>query len=98
MLLDLSHSPYLENSMAVQFSSFIAMAQSVGFNVIIANDFYNIASYDVVMFHLPQSPFSSYDVSVVRNYLDGGGILMVFAEWGDAWPTWVHADRAWSLA
>ncbi|MCZ7582228.1 MAG: MopE-related protein [Deltaproteobacteria bacterium] len=90
VLFDTSHLPYTDAPMTQQYSGFIANFETYGFDVYIQSDFPNLQNYDVVVFSLPQQNFSASDVTVVRNYLDSGRILIVFGEWGPAEPTWTN--------
>ncbi len=82
VLFDLSHDPYTDHPVGTQYASFIAALRAWGFNVSIAGDFANILSYDVVVFSFPQSLFASWQIDLVRSYLDAGKILIIMADWG----------------
>ncbi len=83
LLFDQSHNSVFASSFPSKFPNFILLAQSLGFNVIIANDFNNMANYDVYLMIVPQTAYSPGDITVVQNYLNGGGILLMMGEWPD---------------
>ena len=81
VLFDLSHNPYFGSSFGSRHSSFITHLNALGFNVVIASDFNNLGNYDVVIQELPRIIFSSGDIVLLENYLNGGGILHVTGEY-----------------
>ena len=85
-LLDLSHGAYFDFTPQQQFSSFISLLQSLGFNVTVASDFANIMNYDVVMSSLPQNYYSAADIVLLINYLNSDKIFILQGEWGDGTP------------
>ena len=85
-LMDLSHGAYFDTTPQSQFSSFISLLQSLGFNVTVTSDFANIMTYDVVMANLPQSYYSAADVTLLSNYLDADKIFILQGEWGSGTP------------
>jgi hypothetical protein len=83
LLFDLSHNPFV--SISSSYSAFISLAQGLGFNVVIANDFANLQNYDVVIQTVPQLAFSSQDAQDLVDYLNGGGILLLWTEFNVSW-------------
>ena len=75
VLLDLSHLPY-----HAQFTSFITMMQGLGFNVTVASDYANLASYDILIVSVPQAFFSNADINSLISFLDSGKIVLIFGE------------------
>jgi len=82
LLFDTSHDCFWSTEqIESKFSYLIDHLFTNGYEVVVGDDFDNLLDYKVAGFLLSQGQYSAADVALIREYLDGGGSLLVLGEW-----------------
>lgn len=87
VLFDLSHDPLLSFTMEETYASWITELESSGHTITVASDFDNLDNYEIVIQVAPQTAYTTADVTAVSDYLDAGGVILLFGEGSDYYGT-----------